>query len=211
MLGTNPIAFGAPTDEECPFLFDGATSITQRGKIETLDRKELPTPPGWVIGQDGEFLTDSAAILTGLTQDLAALLPLGGASEELGGHKGYGLATIVEILSAALQTGSFLNALTGIGPDGEKTHFRVGHFFMAINIESFVDLKEFKQTTGDILRALRNSHKAPGQERIFTAGEKEFEMEEYVREHGVPVVPNLQKALKSMQAELGLTQYQFPF
>lgn len=211
MLGTNPIAFGAPTDEDCPFLFDAATSITQRGKIETLDRKELPTPSGWVIGQDGEFLTDSAAILSGLSKDLAALLPLGGAGEDLGGHKGYGLATIVEILSASLQTGAFLNALTGFGPNGEKDHFRVGHFFMAINIESFVDLEEFKKTTGDILRALRNSRKAPGQARIYSAGEKEFEMEQLVRQQGVPIVPNLQKAIKIMQTELNLTQYQFPF
>ncbi len=211
MLGTNPIAFGCPTDEPFPFLFDAATSITQRGKIETLERKELPTPAGWVIGQDGNFLTDSSAILTGLTKETAALLPLGGAGEELGGHKGYGLATMVEILSSALQSGAFLYQLTGVAPDGSKTHFRVGHFFMAINIESFVPLEEFKHNVGEILRELRASRKAPGQTRIYTAGEKEYENEQRVRREGVPIVPNLQKEIKIMQHELGLTQYQFPF
>ncbi|HEX2979580.1 MAG TPA: Ldh family oxidoreductase [Anaerolineaceae bacterium] len=211
MLGTNPIAFGAPTDEDVPFLFDAATSIIQRGKIEVLDRIEKPATEGWVINQNGGFMTNPGEILVGLTKDTAALLPLGGAGETLGGHKGYGLATIVEILSASLQTGAFLNALTGIGPNGEKNHFRVGHFFMAMKVEAFVDLDEFKKTTGDILRALRASKKAPGQERIFTAGEKEYYNEKYVREHGVPIPPNLQKDIRYIQKELGLNKYEFPF
>ncbi len=211
LLGTNPIAFGAPTDEECPFLFDAATSITQRGKIEVLAREEKPTPPGWVVDQAGQFVIDSQSILKGLTRDENALLPLGGAGELLGGHKGYGLATMVEIFSASLQTGAFLSALTGMNTEGKPQYFRVGHFFMAIKIENFVALDEFKKTTGDILRELRNSKKAPGQERIFTAGEKEFENEKRIRASGIPIIPNLQKEIKIMQKELGLSQYQFPF
>ena len=211
MLGTNPIAFGVPTDEEHPFLYDAATSITQRGKFETLARKELPAPEGWVTDQNGNTMTDASAVLVGLTKDTAALLPLGGAGELLGGHKGYGLATMVEILSAALQGGAFLHALSGFDGDGNKTHFRVGHFFMAINIDSFTSLEDFKKTTGNILRDLRASHRAPGQDRIYTAGEKEFEKEKYIRVNGVPIVPNLQKEIQVMQQELGLTQYKFPF
>lgn len=211
MLGTNPIAFGCPTDEANPFLYDAATSITQRGKFETLERKGQPGKAGWVTDQQGNFLTDASEVLKGLTQDTAALLPLGGAGEDLGGHKGYGLATIVEILSASLQGGAFLHALTGITPEGGKTHFQLGHFFMAINVESFTDLDSFKKTTGDILRALRASRKAPGQPRIYTAGEKEFEKEMEVRQTGVAIVPKLQEDLLTMRAELGLTQYQFDF
>jgi len=211
LLGTNPIAFGAPTDEDCPFLYDGATSIAQRGKFEVLQREEKQGIEGWVIDQNGNFLTDPTTVLNGLTKDTAALLPLGGAEEKLGGHKGYGLATIVEILSASLQSGAFLHQLLGVDSQGNRQHFRVGHFFMAINIESFTSLDEFKKNTGDILRELRNSHKAPGHERIYTAGEKEFEMEKYVRVHGIPVIPNLQKDFKAIQQELKLTQYNFPF
>jgi L-2-hydroxycarboxylate dehydrogenase (NAD+) len=211
MLGTNPIAFGAPTDEECPFLFDAATSITQRGKIEVLAREEKPTPEGWVIDQRGNFITDSDGILAGLTKEQDSLLPLGGAGELLGGHKGYSLATMVEILSASLQSGSFLYGLTGIDGNGHPRAFKVGHFFMAINIESFVSLTEFKATTGAILRELRQSKKAPGQTRIYTAGEKEFENEKVVRQKGIPVIPNLQKDIKVIQQELNLFNYQFPF
>lgn len=211
MLGTNPIAFGAPTDEECPFLFDAATSITQRGKIEVLDREEKPTPAGWVIDQQGNFATQSQQILTGFGRGENALLPLGGAGELLGGHKGYGLATIVEILSASLQCGSFLYGLTGINPDGGKQPNKLGHFFMAIDIEHFVPIEDFKATTGAILRDLRAATRAPGCSRVYTAGEKEFENEKRIRQQGVPVVPNLQKEIKLMQRELGLTQYNFPF
>ena len=211
MLGTNPIAFGAPTDEECPFLYDGATSITQRGKIEVKSREEKPTPEGWVIDQFGNSMTDSDEILNGLTQKISSLLPLGGAGELLAGHKGYGLATMVEILSASLQGGNFLYGLTGIGEDNTPVHFRLGHFFMAINIESFIDIDSFKKITGQILRDLRNSTKAPKCERIYTAGEKEFEMEEYVMQHGVPVNHNLQMEINEIRTELNLNEYNFPF
>jgi len=211
MLGTNPIAFACPTDEEGLYVFDGATSITQRGKFEVLARAEKPAREGWVIGEDGQYITDPNIVLTGLGKDTAALLPLGGAGEELGGYKGYDLATIVEIVSASLQSGAFLHGLLGLDENGSPAPFRVGHFFMAINIDSFVSLDEFKTTTGRILRQLRQSKKAPGRERIYTAGEKEFESEKFVRVHGVPVNPNLQKDIKIIQAELGLDDYNFAF
>lgn len=211
MLGTNPIAFGAPTDEECPFLFDAATSIIQRGKVEVYDRIDKPIPSGWVVSKDGYAMEDAKEILTGLGKDEAALLPLGGMGEELGGHKGFGLATIVEILCASLQSGIFLQDLIGFDKEGNKRPFMIGHFFMAINIEHFVPMDDFKQTTGEILRQLRNSNRAPGQDRIYTAGEKEFELEKIVPLQGIPVVPSLQKDIKVLQEELGLTDYQFPF
>jgi LDH2 family malate/lactate/ureidoglycolate dehydrogenase len=211
MLGTNPIAFGAPTDEECPFLFDAATSIAQRGKVEVANRAEKPILEGLVIDQQGGFVTDPAQILKGFDAGTNALLPLGGAGELLGGHKGYGLATMVEILSASLQTGPFLYGLSGFDTKGNKIPLTVGHFFMAINIEAFVALDEFKATTGAILRELRASTKAPGQSRIYTAGEKEFEHEKEARISGVAVNLNLQKDIKVMQAGLNLTRYEFPF
>jgi len=211
MLGTNPIAFGAPSDEECPFLYDGATPITQRGKIEVLCRAEKPVPAGWIIDQQNQPVTDARAALALITKGQAAFLPLGGVGEMLGGHKGYGLGMMVEILSAALQGGSFLNGLTGIGPDGSAVPFRLGHFFMAIDIEHFVPLAQFKATCGAILRELRASRQAPGAGRIYAAGEKEFEMAKITRQRGILVGPNLQKEILFLQEELNLKQYSFPF
>lgn len=211
MLGTNPIAFGCPTDEPFPFLFDAATSITQRGKLEVLARLEKPAPAGWVIDQQGSTLTDPYECLDGFGKECAALLPLGGAGETLGGHKGYGLATIVEILSASLQTGRFLYGLTGLDEQGRKTPNCLGHFFMAINVESFTSLEDFKRTTGEILRELRAATLQPGCERIYTAGEKEYDIEQRVRREGVQIVPNLLKDVQYMIDELGMDEYRTVF
>ncbi|HAF61920.1 MAG TPA: lactate dehydrogenase [Anaerolineaceae bacterium] len=208
-LGTNPISFGAPTDEECPFLYDGATSITQRGKIEVLARAEKPVPVGWVVDSQNEPMIDADDILQEILQDQAALLPLGGSSELLGGHKGYCLSTIVEILSSALQSGAFLFQLSGFDPEGNPSRFRVGHFFMAMNIENFLSVDEFKKNIGDLLRTLRATRNAPGQTRIYTAGEKEFEMEKIVKQEGVPVNKNLRKDILFLQHELGLDEFIF--
>lgn len=211
MLGTNPIAFGAPTDEEFPYIYDGATPISQRGKIEVAARAEKPIPAGWVIDSNSQPITDSAEAMKALGNRTASFLPLGGAGEILGGHKGYGLGTMVEILSASLQSGAFLQDLTGIAPDGSLQPFKVGHFFLAINIGFFTSIDEFKKTTGSILRDLRNSTKAPAQARIYTAGEKEFENAKIVRTRGVPVNANLQKEIQYLVDKLDLHQYDFPF
>lgn len=204
MLGTNPIAFACPTDEPFPFCFDAATSITQRGKIEVLARLEKPTPAGWVIDRDGELATDTAAILHGIPKELYALLPLGGAGEEMGGHKGYGLATMVEILCAGLSSGAFLWALSGMERDGTPRPHRLGHFFVAISVEHFIPLSEFRSTVGGILRDLRGAAKAPGADRIYTAGEKAHARSERILREGVPLTPSLQRELGQIQAELGL-------
>jgi len=204
-LGTNPIAFGAPTDEDFPFLFDAATSITQRGKIEVLNREEKLAYEGWVIDSEGKPMTDPQSILDGLTQDQVALLPLGGDTEALGSHKGYGLSTIVEILSSSLQSGAFLAALSGLNSDGSGARFKVGHFFMAISIESFLPLEDFKKNIGGLLKELRASRKTPGQLRIYTAGEKEYLNEIEVRKSGVPINENLRIDILYVKQLLGIT------
>lgn len=211
MLGTNPLTFGMPTDEEFPFLLDCATSITQRGKIEYFARTGQATPEGMVIGRDGKAKTDSVQILKDLNSGNAALAPLGGIGEELAGYKGYGYATVVEILSAALQQGRFLRALSGIDKDGNKIPMPLGHFFIAIDPEAFMGLNEFKKTCGEILRELRNSRKAPGQERIYTAGEKEYMVWQQRKDSGVPVNESVQKELIQLRDELGLKRFVFPF
>lgn len=209
MLGTNPLTFSMPTDEDFHFCLDCATSTSQRGKIEVYARRGEDIPEGWVIDNEGRIRTDTLAILGDLSKGKAALTPLGGVSELSGGHKGYGYATVVEILSAALQGGAFLTALSGIR-DGQKVPHALGHFFIAINVEAFTSLDDFKKTTGDILRTLRASKKAPGHDRIYTAGEKEYLMSLERTAQGIPINESLQREIKGLVAELDL-DYDFPF
>ncbi|MDP4133385.1 MAG: Ldh family oxidoreductase [Bacillota bacterium] len=211
MLGTNPLTFGMPTDEPFDFVLDCATSITQRGKIEYYARIGKDTPEGMVIGRNGSALTDSVSILDDLNTGKAALTPLGGIGDELAGYKGYGYATVVEILSAALQQGNYLKMLSGIDENGGKMKYHLGHFFIAIDTEAFMGLESFKKTAGNICRDLRNSTKAPGNERIYTAGEKEYEVWLKRKDSGVPINDAVQKELISVRDELGLTKYKFPF
>lgn len=211
MLGTNPLTIGFPTDEEFPFCLDCATSITQRGKIEYYSRIGKDTPAGMVVGRDGKALTDSNAILEMLNKKQAALAPLGGIGEDLAGYKGYGYATVVEVLSAALQAGNYLKMLTGIGASGEKVPFHLGHFFIAIDTEAFVGLDSFKHTAGEILRALRASQKAPGEERIYTAGEKEYLVWQQRKDSGVPISEPVQKEMIKVRDDLKLNKYTFPW
>ncbi|MFX1256684.1 MAG: Ldh family oxidoreductase [Promethearchaeota archaeon] len=210
MLGTNPLTAGAPTDENFPFLIDCATSIIQRGKVEVYNRINKSLPDGVIITNEGKTETDPGKILEDLGKGKAALLPLGGRGEDMGGYKGYGYATLVEILSAALQDGIYLRDTIGIVEDGQK-RLKVGHFFLAINIESFIPLDSFKKTAGNIMRGLRNSKKAPDEKKIYTAGEKEFETENLRSNIGIPINKNLQQDIKKMKEELGLKKYDFPF
>lgn len=204
MLGTNPITFGLPTDEEFPFMLDCATSITQRGKIEYYAREGKETPAGMVIGHDGKPMTDSVEILDALVKEQAALAPLGGIGEELGGYKGFGYATVVEILSAALQAGSYMKMLTGLDSAGNKAPYRLGHFFIAIDTEAFLGAESFKKTAGDILRELRASTLAPGEGRIYTAGEKEYLSWLERKDKGVPIGEDVQKELIAVRNSLNL-------
>lgn len=200
MMGTNPLTIAMPTDEDFPFVLDPATSIIQRGKVEVAARTGTPIAEGLVIGSEGNFLTDPNEILAMLKEGEASLLPIGGKAET-GGYKGYGYATVVEILSAALQSGPFLRAITGVN---------LGHFFMVYDISAFTDLDDFKKTTGDILRALRASKKIKGHDRIYTAGEKEHLAWLDRKDKGVPLNESLQQEMLQMRDELGLDT-RFPF
>lgn len=203
LLGTNPICFGAPSDMDFPFLYDAATSITQRGKIEVLAREDKPTPAGQAIDQNGKPHTDTLQLLQDLTKGTASLLPVGGASEVTGGHKGYGLATMVEILCSALQDGSYLDQLTG-SENGQPAPYKLGHFFMAINVSFFIDPVIFRSTVGDIMRKLKGSQLAEVQDHIYVAGEKEYLNEQRVRREGVYITDKLEQDIELMKAELNI-------
>ncbi len=210
MLGTNPLTFGIPTDEKFPFLLDCATSITQRGKIEVYAKLNKELPSGWVIDETGKSKTDPHEVLKDLTKGTAALVPLGGIGEELAGYKGYGYSTVVEILSAALQNGAYMKMLTGV-KDSKKTFYRLGHFFIAIDIEHFISFRRFTKIAGNILRELRSSKKMPGAKRIYTAGEKEYLTSLERIKKGAPVNLETQKEMIIMRDETGLKKYKFPF
>eukprot|EP00737_Agarophyton_chilense_P000343 gb/GEZJ01000387.1/.p2 GENE.gb/GEZJ01000387.1/~~gb/GEZJ01000387.1/.p2 ORF type:complete len:447 (-),score=85.81 gb/GEZJ01000387.1/:418-1758(-) len=202
MLGTNPLTVGMPSDDGFPFVLDCATSVNQRGKIEKYEREGKPTPPGQVVDRDGNVRTDTAQILKDLQTGYCSLAPLGGVGAEMGGYKGYGYATVVELLSSALQDGLNSPQLSGVNKEtGEKIPMLLGHFFIAIDVERFIPLQAFKANVGKFLRAMRDSEKDPkGPGRIYTAGELENEGSlECERAGGIQIPEPLMKDMKAIR------------
>lgn len=201
-FGTNPIAVAAPTDEPFPFWFDAALSTVQRGNIEVAARENERLPEGWAVDGEGRAVTDAAGLLKMMSDGSGALLALGGAGEDFGGHKGYGLSLVVELFCAAFQDGDFLSKLAGGVEGGKAQPYRLGHFFLAINVEAFAGLARFKKISGDMMRELRASRKAPDSPRIWTPGEKEYERMQTRLLDGIPVGPELLAELRGLASEL---------
>lgn len=212
MFGTNPLTIGIPTDEEFDFIIDCATSITQNGKIEYYSRIGEDVHPGTIINEDGTACEGNATdALAKIRKGTAALTPLGGIGEDLGGYKGYGYGMVVELLSAILQDGLYLKDLDGKDEEGNLRPYHLGHFFIAIDTEHFLGEAIARKVSGDILREIRASKKAPGQERIYTANEKEYLVYlDRKANGGVPINESVQKEFIAIRDEFGL-DYHFPF
>ncbi|MBR3796202.1 MAG: Ldh family oxidoreductase [Clostridia bacterium] len=198
MLGTNPIAFCMPADPY-PFWFDAATTVVTLGKVEVHAKREKAMPEGWTIDGEGEISTDAgkmnASILSG---GKGGILPLGGAGETNGGHKGYGLAIMVEALTGVLAQGLVSPQMQGAHGD------HTCHFFLAFDPAMFGDPDEIRAGMSRYLQMLRESEKLPGCTRIYTPGEKAFEAQARRIDEGIPVEEKTLMELRKIADALGV-------
>ncbi|KAJ1451661.1 Malate/L-lactate dehydrogenase [Pelagophyceae sp. CCMP2097] len=190
MLGTNPISFAAPTNDDFPFCIDCSTSASTRGHAEKCAREGRKLPAGNAIDSLGAEVTDATELLRGLPRGECSLLPLGE-------HKGYGWATAVELFCKAFQAGASGADLRGIDDDGE-TATPLGHAFLAVDIQALSPLQDFKTHASKVLAALRASKKAPGADRIWTAGEPEYDAR-LRQTKGLAVPETLQRELRCIR------------
>jgi L-2-hydroxycarboxylate dehydrogenase (NAD+) len=201
MFGTNPLAFAAPADREGAFVLDMATTAATRGRVELFRRLGRKLPAGWAVHGDGRDAVEPGRLLQEmLLRSGGGLLPLGGAGESHGGHKGYGLAVMVDILCSLLGGAPF-------GPDladTKSTFTRMNHFFGAIRISGFRDPAAFRADMDRMLGALRATPPVPGEERVYFAGLKERESEAEAARLGVPVLASVYAELVSIARECGL-------
>jgi LDH2 family malate/lactate/ureidoglycolate dehydrogenase len=200
VLGTNPISLTAPASKEKPFVLDMATSVVPRGKLEVYDRLKKKMPLGWAVDATGKGTSDPHTVLEALSKRLGGgILPLGGEGEEHSGHKGYGLALMVDVLCGVLS-----GSATGLGVDVDKTKPNVGHFFMALDPAAFRPLEDFKRDMDRLSEELKNSPKAQAQNRIYVHGQKSYaRMEKYSRE-GIPLGTSVVESLRQIGSELGV-------
>lgn len=204
MLGTNPIAFAVPAGNERPFVLDMSTATVTRGKLEVYARLEKSIPLNWATDELGIATDNPARVLQNIIKRSGGgLLPLGGSLEETGGHKGYGLAMMVEILSAVLPGALYANRVYPRLPDGKPLPSGIGHFFGAVSVAGFRPLEEFKRDMDDLIQRLRNTAKAEGAKRIYIHGEKEFEEAERLEEEGILLNGKVADDLRNIAKQTG--------
>jgi LDH2 family malate/lactate/ureidoglycolate dehydrogenase len=185
MLSTNPIAVAVPSGVEAPFLLDMATSITPYNRVMLYREVGQPIPEGWALDEHGVTTTDPAVA--------KYLLPLGG-SREFGGHKGFGLAVMVEIFSALLSGGWDKN-------EEGYTQIGDGHFFMALRVDAFRPVEEFKAGMDAMIDSFHKAPAVEGRERILVAGEPEAKTAKRRGQLGIPLPPNVQADLTELSEE----------
>ena len=201
-LGTTPISIAFPGMEEPPIVIDMASSAVAYGKIEIAKRRGEPIPSGWAIDAAGNDTQDPQAMIDG-----GALSPLG-SFREMGGHKGYCLAAMVDVLCCVLSGANW-------GPWAPPFALRqeipersvgkgIGHFFGAMSIEAFLEVDEFKRQIDDWIRTMRATKPQPGTPGVVIPGDPEREAEQVRAEQGIPLVMPLVEELRDISQRTGI-------
>jgi L-2-hydroxycarboxylate dehydrogenase (NAD+) len=203
MLGTNPIAIAFPGCKEPPIVIDMATSAVAYGKVEMALRKKQAVPEGWIVDKEGRGTTNPQDMIDG-----GAQLPLG-SEREMGGHKGYALASMVDILCAVLSGANW-------GPFAPPFALRqeiparsvgkgIGHFFGAMQIDGFIDKDEFKKQIDDWIRVFRNAKPAPDTTGPLIPGDPEREAEAIRSREGIPLLKPVVEDLLEISNKTGIS------
>jgi LDH2 family malate/lactate/ureidoglycolate dehydrogenase len=191
MLGTNPFAIAIPAGQEQPMVLDLATTVVARGRVMLYAKQNKPLEPGWAFDERGVPTTDPHAALKGL------LAPIGG-------YKGYGISLAIDLLCGVLTGSSYGSHFPGFLADNLKEPTDVGSVFAAINVESFMDLPEFKASMDKALREMKNSERAEGVKRIYIPGEIELETKADRLKNGIPIPDAVVQDFIALGQELGI-------
>lgn len=199
LLGTNPIAVAVPAGEQPDFVADFATTTAANGKLEILQRKQLPAPDGWIQDKNGVGSTNPNELKQG-----GALLPLGG---ETGSHKGYCLGSIVDIFSAVLSGANYgpwvPPFVAFLQPPADPVGQGIGHFFGAMRIDAFRPAAEFKAHMDNWISTFRNARAVEGKQ-VLIPGDPEREISAQRLLEGIPLLEPVVKDLETVGKKFGL-------
>ncbi|MFH6984057.1 Ldh family oxidoreductase [Marinoscillum luteum] len=202
LLGTNPIAVAIPADKEPPFVLDMATTTAANGKLEILQRKNKQAPTGWIQDASGQSTTDPNGV-----KDGGALLPLGGDREH-GSHKGYGLSSVVDILSAVLSGANYgpwvPPFVAFMEPAADPVGKGIGHFFGAMRIDGFRPSGEFKSHMDNWIGRFRNAEPIMKGHDVLIPGDPERKLEHERRKDGIPLLDAVVNDLKGLSDRFGV-------
>jgi uncharacterized oxidoreductase len=188
-LGTNPMSIAFPTGGVVPFALDMTTSIVAEGKVQVKRQRGERTPEGWLIDYEGRPTTDPNVLYQ---EPRGAILPLGGPA----GHKGFGMAMVVEILSGILMRGGF-------GGQGAQ-RFSNSTCIVVIDISAFVEPSEFHAEIDDLLAYVKSAPTAPGVAAIMYPGEPEAIAQQQREREGIALDEETWQPILALARELGI-------
>ena len=188
LLGTNPIAFSAPSGGPDPFVFDMATTVAAMGKIKTLLQQGEPMPEGWMVGRDGKPLTDPARKSEGF------LLPIGGP-------KGFGLSVVIGLMAGVLNDAAFGSTVVDFTNDTSSAT-NTGQFVMALDPVAF-GITDFGERAEHVFDEMRASPPLPGHDAVRMPGQGKTAAAQERNENGLNLKPALRRDLEMLRAEYG--------
>jgi len=191
LLSTNPIAVAVPAGEEAPVVLDMATTVAAYGKVKTKAQRGEMMPEGWMMDREGRPLTDPRRANEGF------LLPIGG-------YKGYGLALVIGILAGTLNGAAMGKDVVDFNAD-DISVTNTGHAIVAINVEAFQPVAEFKQQVDTLIRDTRGSRRLPGVDRIRLPGEGSHAARADRAKNGIPLPTPLLASLNELAGQLGIS------
>lgn len=186
LVGTNPFSFAVPAGSLPPMVLDIANTAVARGKIYLAKNRGEPIPPGWALTAAGEPTTDPVQAIAGLIMPMA-------------GHKGYGLALMMDVLSGVLSGSRWLDGVNG--PYRYDRRSGCGHLFIALDIARFRPAEAFAAEMAAMVARLKQSPRAPGTDEILYPGEPEARADAAHRAHGLALAPD---TLRDLEREGGL-------
>jgi LDH2 family malate/lactate/ureidoglycolate dehydrogenase len=190
VVGNNPLAVGIPVLDREPLVLDMALSEAALGKVRLAAQEGRPIPPTWATDASGEPTTDAEAAIAGL------LLPAAG-------HKGYGLALVIDMLTGVLAGGGFGSAVRGLYADTSVPN-NCAHFFLALDLAHFGDVDGFLARAAELADQIHRSPTAPGVERTLLPGQLEAERRQTALTSGVRVDATVLDALEATARSLGV-------
>jgi len=190
LLGTNPIAIAIPAGDEPPIVLDMAPTVAAFGKVRLKAQRGEDMPVGWMIDRQGKPLTDPKRMDEGL------LVPIGD-------YKGYGLSLVIGLLAGTLNRAAFGQDVVDFTKDLRKPT-NTGHAIVALSVESFMPVAQFKRAVDEAVRAMRGAERLPGVDRIWLPGEQSHLKYQDRVKNGVPMPKPLRDSLDAVARDLGI-------
>ncbi len=192
VLGTNPFAYAVPAGQEDPIFLDIASSAVAGGKIRVFQGLGQKVPDSWLVDTEGVPTTDPFAY------------PFAGALQPFAGHKGYGIALMIETLAGVLSGAAIRGDIRGWIDSDPTLPTRHGAAFLAIDVDQMMPVGAFQERVDAMIRDIRQTPKAKGAERIFLPGEMEWQKRREALANGIALPEDVRAGLRELAKEIGI-------